>query len=91
MTSHAAHSGGLGEPTLSLPGPTQLILSAFRIWPTQHIPSARIRPTQLIFTPSPVWPTQLIPSAARIRPAQLIFMLARVRPAQQITCVLSWF
>ncbi len=60
MTPHAAHSGGLGQPALSLPGPGQLILSA------------SIRPAQLIFMLSPVWPTQLIPSAFRIWPAQQI-------------------
>ena len=60
MTPRAAHSGGLGQPTLSLPRPGQLILSA-PIWPAQLILSAQIRPTQLIFMLSPVWPAQLIP------------------------------
>jgi hypothetical protein len=78
MTPRAAHSGGLGQPTLSLPRPAQLILSA------------PVRPAQLIFMFSPVWAAQLIPSAP-VRPAQLIFIPSRVRPAQQITCVLSWF
>ena len=67
MTPHAAHSGGLGQPALSLPGPGQLILSAARIWPAQLILSASIRPAQLILS-------------ASIRPTQLIFMLSPVWP-----------
>ena len=71
MTPHAAHSGGLGQPALSLPGPGQLILSASirpaqlilsaSIRPAQLILSASILPTQLIFMLSPVWPTPAHP------------------------------
>jgi hypothetical protein len=49
MTPPAAHSGGLGQPTLSPVWPTQLITSA-----------ARIRPTQLILILGPVGPAELI-------------------------------
>ena len=59
MTPRAAHSGGLGQPTLSLPRPGQLILSA-PVWPAQLILSAPIRPAQLIFIPSRVRPAQQI-------------------------------
>jgi hypothetical protein len=59
MTPRAAHSGGLGQPTLSLPGPGQLILSA-QIRPAQLILSAPVRPAQLIFMFSPVWAAQQI-------------------------------
>ena len=89
MTPFAAHSGGLGQLTLSPVWPTQLI-SAARIRPAQLILIlGRVRPAQLIVTLSPVWPTQLI-SAARIRPAQLILILGPVGPAELITWVLSW-
>ena len=89
MTPHAAHSGGLGQPALSLPGPGQLILSA-SIRPAQLILSASIRPAQLILL-RPVRPTQLILSRPDLaRPAHPISAF-RIWPAQQITCVLSWF
>ena len=88
MTPHAAHSGGLGQPALSLPGPGQLILCA-PIRPAQLILCAPIRPAQLILC-APIRPAQLI-LCAPIRPAQLVSSAFRIWPAQQITCVLSWF
>ncbi len=87
MTPHAAHSGGLGQLTLSLPGPGQLILSA-SIWAAQLILSASIRAAQLILS-APIRAAQLILSAP-IRAAQLIPSAFRIWPAHQITCVLSW-
>jgi hypothetical protein len=59
MTPHAAHSGGLGQPALSLPGPGQLILCA-PIWPAQLILCAPIRPAQLIPSAFRIWPAQQI-------------------------------
>ena len=58
MTPHAAHPGGLGQLTLSLPGPAQLILCT-PIRPAELILWAPIRPAQLIFC-APVRPAQQI-------------------------------